>query len=85
MRSLLFSYLRVLRLVHATHQKHPNSSNSNPLLVILLTLLVDDVEESELVNTLGGGNDTEPVTELLLLEELLCPIIFISTCILIEP
>jgi hypothetical protein len=41
------------------------------LLLIILSLVVDDVEEAELVNTLGGGNDTEPVTELLLLEELL--------------
>ena len=47
---------------------------ANPLLVIILGLVVDDVEEAELVDTLGGRDDTEPVTELLLLEELLCPI-----------
>jgi hypothetical protein len=41
------------------------------LLVIVLSLVVDDVEEAELVDALGGGNDAEPVTELLLLEELL--------------
>lgn len=41
------------------------------LLVILISLVVDDVEEAELVDTLGGGDDAEPVTELLLLEELL--------------
>jgi hypothetical protein len=41
------------------------------LLVILISLVVDDVEEAELVYTLGGGDDAEPVTELLLLEELL--------------
>jgi hypothetical protein len=50
------------------------------LLVILISLVVDDVEEAELVNTLGGGNDTEPVTELLLLEELLCAIAIVSVC-----
>ena len=43
------------------------------LLVVLVSLVVDDVEEAELVNTLGGGNDAEPVTKLLLLEELLRP------------
>lgn len=43
------------------------------LLVILVSIVVDDVEELELVDTLGGGDDTEPVTELLLLEELLGP------------
>lgn len=41
------------------------------LLLILLSLVVDDVVEAELVNTLGGGDDAEPVTELLLLEVLL--------------
>lgn len=41
------------------------------LLVVLVSLVVNDVEELELVDTTGGGNDTEPVTELLLLEELL--------------
>jgi hypothetical protein len=41
------------------------------LLVIILGLVVDDVEEAELVDALGGGDDAEPVTELLLLEKLL--------------
>lgn len=44
------------------------------LLVVLVGLVVDDVEELELVNTSGGGDDSEPVTKLLLLEELLCPV-----------
>lgn len=43
------------------------------LLVVLLGVVVDDVVELELVNTLGGGDDAEPVTKLLLLEELLGP------------
>lgn len=41
------------------------------LVLVLIGLVVDDVEEAELVHTLGGGDDAEPVTELLLLEELL--------------
>jgi hypothetical protein len=41
------------------------------LLLILILAVVNDVEEAELVNTLGDGDDTEPVTELVLLEELL--------------
>lgn len=41
------------------------------LFLIILSLVVDDVVEAELVDTLGGGDDTEPVTELLLLEVLL--------------
>jgi hypothetical protein len=41
------------------------------LLVVLVNLVVNDVEELELVDTTGGGDHAEPVTELLLLEELL--------------
>lgn len=41
------------------------------LLVVLVGLVVDDVEELELVDAARGGDDAEPVTELLLLEELL--------------
>jgi hypothetical protein len=47
------------------------NTSATRLLVILLISVVDDVEEAELVNTLGGRNDAEPITELLLLEELL--------------
>ena len=43
------------------------------LLVVLVSLVVDDVEELELVDTSGGRDDAEPVTKLLLLEELLGP------------
>ena len=43
------------------------------LLVVLVGLVVDDVVELELVDTTRGGDDAEPVTELLLLEELLGP------------
>jgi hypothetical protein len=57
------------------HAILPVSSGNIPkrLLVVLVSLVVNDVEELELVDTLGGGDDTEPVTELLLLEELLGP------------
>lgn len=44
------------------------------LLVVLIGLIVDDVEELELVDPLGGGDDAEPVTELHLLQELLGPV-----------
>jgi hypothetical protein len=54
------------------------SQLGNHLLVILISLVVDDVEELELVNTAGGGDDAEPVTELLLLEELLGAVYIIS-------
>lgn len=43
------------------------------LLVVLVGLVVDNVEELELIDALGGRDDTEPVTELHLLEELLGP------------
>lgn len=41
------------------------------LLLLLLALVVGDVEELELVDALRGANDSEPVAELHLLEELL--------------
>lgn len=78
MRFLFFSYLRVLHMAPCDALKTPKSFDSNPLLVILLTLLVDNVEESELINTLGCRDDTKPVTELLLLEELLCQVLEVS-------
>ena len=43
------------------------------LFIVLITLLIDNIEESELVGSLASSDDTEPVTELLLLEELLGP------------
>jgi hypothetical protein len=49
------------------------SSSVNPLLIILLIGIVDNVEEAELVDTLGRRDNTEPISQLLLLEELLCP------------
>ena len=41
------------------------------LFLILILVLVGDVEVAELIGTLVRGNDTEPVAELVLLEELL--------------
>lgn len=46
-------------------------ANWKYLLLILIITVVDDVEEAESVDTLGGGDNTEPVTELVLLQELL--------------
>lgn len=47
------------------------------LLLILIGLLGSDVVEAELVNALGGRDDAQPVTELLLLEVLLGPVLII--------
>ena len=47
------------------------------LVIILLGIIVHNVEESELIYTLGSGDNSEPVSQLLLLEELLRPI---QTC-----
>jgi len=49
------------------------SISVNSLLIVLLISIVDDVEEAQLVDSLGGRDDTEPISQLLLLEELLCP------------
>jgi len=58
---------------------------TNDLLIILLVRIVDNVEESELVDAFGGGDNTEPISQLLLLEELLCPNIIMSAIMLISP
>jgi ribosomal RNA-processing protein 12 len=51
----------------------------NNLLLLLLALVVDDVVEAELVDTLGGGDNAQPVTELLLLEVLLGQVLEVAT------
>lgn len=55
------------------------------LLVVVISLVVDDVEELELVHSLRGGDDTEPVTELHLLEELLGPSVRNITVSMLPP
>lgn len=50
---------------------HKFNKELRSLLVVLVSLVVDDVEELELVDAARGGDDAEPVAELLLLEELL--------------
>lgn len=45
--------------------------DASHLLVVLIALVVNNVEELELVDAARGGDNAEPVTELLLLEELL--------------
>ena len=51
------------------------------LLVILLLVVVNNVEELELVHAPGGRDDTEPVAELHLLEELLGPVVVLSVVV----
>jgi len=45
----------------------------NHLLIVLVSLVVDNVEEPELVSARGGGHHAKPIAELLLLEVLLRP------------
>jgi len=49
------------------------SISVDSLLIVLLIGIVDDVEEAQLVDSLGGRDNTEPISQLLLLEELLRP------------
>jgi hypothetical protein len=85
----LLGYLIRYASIHHKHSLKRTTNFCNPeifqswerkdLLVILLLVLANDVVEAELVDTLGGGDDTEPVTELLLLEELLCQVLEVAT------
>lgn len=67
--------LRINRMTFVLSQKVVVPGINPNLLLILVGLVVDDVEEAKLVDTLGGGDDAEPVTELLLLKELLGPVV----------
>ncbi|EME89168.1 uncharacterized protein MYCFIDRAFT_185566 [Pseudocercospora fijiensis CIRAD86] len=48
-------------------------------VIILLALIANDIEELQAVLALGGADNTEPVTELLLLEELLGQVLEVAT------
>jgi hypothetical protein len=69
----------VKRVTYPTEILPPNRPVRNRLLIVLLSVVIDDVEELELVNATRGGNDAEPVTELVLLEELLGKVLDIPT------
>jgi hypothetical protein len=74
--------------IYARYPHSPSIATSisiDPLLIVLLIGIIDNVEESELVDTLGGRDNTEPISQLLLLEELLCPIPAVSVIILLSP
>jgi hypothetical protein len=45
------------------------------LLLIVLLSIVHNVEEAKFVDTFRGRHNAKPVTKLLLLEELLCPVL----------
>lgn len=44
------------------------------VIIIVLGLVVDDVEEAQLIDSLGRRHHAQPVAQLLLLEELLRPV-----------
>lgn len=70
----LFGSARAGRSTKSTDFCRVAGGGSRHLLVVLVSLVVDDVKELELVDTLGGRDDAEPVAELHLLKELLGPI-----------
>ncbi|MBY8978551.1 hypothetical protein KHP62_22390, partial [Rhodobacteraceae bacterium NNCM2] len=51
----------------------------NHLFIILLSIITNNVEESQFVNALGGGDNTEPISQLVLLEELLGQVLEVVT------
>ena len=61
-------------LKHSLTSAIQNPHTLNLLILILICLIVDNVEEPQLIHALRSGNDTQPVTELLLLKELFCPV-----------
>ena len=58
----------------AAHRRHALLHEMYPiLLIILVCIVVDHIEESKLVDTLRRGDHSEPISQLLFLEEFLCP------------
>lgn len=53
----------------------PICRREKALLVLILVCVIDHIEEPQLVDTLGCGDHTEPISQLLFLEELFCPIL----------
>ncbi len=51
------------------------NSDSVTLLVIIVSFIVDNVEEPKLVDTFACADDPQPIPQLLLLEEFLSPAI----------
>lgn len=75
-RNTLYKYSKIHRFsVSETKRRFAigffDLGGKENLLLIVIFSVVNDVEEAELVNTLGGGDNAKPVTELVLLEELL--------------
>lgn len=65
---LRYAVNRILfvRLVHI---------DSVPLLIIVVSFIVDNIEEPKLVDTFAHADDPQPIPQLLLLEEFLGPAI----------
>lgn len=49
--------------------------DSVPLLVIIVSFIVDNIEEPKLVDTFARADDPQPIPQLLLLEKFLGPAI----------
>lgn len=49
-------------------------SSHHSLFIVVITFIVDDIEESELVDALAHADNPQPIPQLLLLEELLGPV-----------
>ena len=48
-------------------------AQSSSLFVIVIRIIIDHIEESELVDPWAGGHNPKPIPQLLFLEELLGP------------
>jgi len=55
------------------------SASRDDLFVILLSFIVNNIEEPEFVDTLGSRDNAKPIPQLLLLEELLRQVLEVSS------
>jgi len=74
----LKTVLSVMTFLVSTNTIHTIDKHISTLLVIVLTLLANNVEELQGVLALAGADNTQPISELLLLKELLRQVLEIS-------
>ncbi len=79
MKAFFFNIFFILKAIDTkTFQFSIMIEKGNNLFGLLSLLVLIDVEVSQLVGVLAVGNDTEPIAELVLLQELLGQVLQVS-------
>ena len=63
---------------HIALQRLFSPQQENPLVLLLLTLITHNIEELQAVLALARAHHTQPIPQLLLLQELLCQVLEVA-------